>query len=296
MKPNEKEEKIIALLNEGKSYTFIQDKLQVSPSKISAIKRKFFIVNCENSATDSTTSSIDTSESGSSENSANMDDNFDFNPKIKKIDSNNNQKNQNFNNNKFKKPTIMENTNDPNSFSYNLELEKLRLEKNHVLELKKLELQQEELELKNGELNIKRSLMNNESKKIERQSKTLIFQFRKLMAKYQNGKWKYSQICEQSNALIALQEQIQEFCFQEDIDTDNLIVLMTLNKTIENFKEYAAEIFEIDEDDCDECDKDCEGCDNNEEEYFDDKILITIDSETQTMIDQSQTIDFDDYD
>jgi hypothetical protein len=296
MKPNEKEEKIIALLNEGKSYTFIQDKLQVSPSKISAIKRKFFIVNCENSATDSTTSSIDTSESGSSENSANMDDNFDFNPKNNKIDSNNNQKNENFNNNKFKNPTIMENTNDPNSFSYNLELEKLKLEQNHVIELKKLELQQEELELKNGELNIKRSLMNNESKKIERQSKTLIFQFRKLMAKYQNGKWIYNQICEQRNALIALQEQIEEFCFQEDIDTENLIVLMTLNKTIENFEEYATEIFEIDEDECDECEKDCEGCDNNEEEYYDDKILITIDSETQTMIDQSQTIDFDDYD
>lgn len=296
MKPDEKEAKIIELLNEGKSYTFIQDKLQVSPSKISTIKRKFFIVNCENSATDSTTSSIGTSESGSSENSANMDENFDFNPKINKIDSNKIQKNENFNNNKFKNPTIMENTNDPNSFSYNLELEKLKLEQNHVLELKKLELQQEELELKNGELNIKRSLMNNESKKIERQSKTLIFQFRKLMAKYQNGKWIYNQICEQRNALIALQEQIEEFCFQEDIDTENLIVLMTLNKTIENFKEYAAEIFEIDEDECDECEKDCEGCDYNEEEYFDDKILITIDSETQTMIDQSQTIDFDDYD
>jgi hypothetical protein len=295
MKPNEKEEKIIALLNEGKSYTYIQRTLLVSPGKISAIKRDYFSRISENSTSSSTTSSGSTSESGNSENSANMDDNFNFNPKNNKIDSNNIQKNKNLNNNKFKNPTIMENTNNPNSFSYNLELEKLRLEKNHVLELKKLELQKEELELKNGELNIKQSLMNAESKKIERQSKTLIFQFRKLMTKYQNGKWKYNQICEQRNTLIALQEQIEEFCFQEDIDTENLIVLMTLNKTIQNFKEYAAEIFETDEDECDECDEDCEGCDYNEDEYFDNKIQITIDSDTQKMIDQSQTIDFYDY-
>lgn len=294
MSPNEKDTKIIELLNAGKSYTAIQEILQVSPSKISAVKRSYLPENSENSTPSSATSSESSSKSSSEDSSTIFNENAIFNGKINKKEPNNAQTDNKNNNNNSIINKIMENLNIPNYF--NSELEQLKQNQAHEIELKKIELQREVLEQQNRESYLQKSRIDIEAKKIERQAKSLIYQFRKIMKKYQNGRWSYQLLCDHRKELVELLDQIEEFCFKESMDTENLTILNILNRTIQEFKSYAEEIFVEDPDQCDECDGDCEGCGNNEEEYLNNILKITIDSETQKMIHESQAIDFDDFD
>ena len=289
MKTINKDKQIIELLKEGKSYTYIQEVLQVSPSKIAMIRKNLF--SDSSSENISTSSSASSSVSNSDNFSTTTDDNIENYDFLHDNKNNVTTKNKNIENINFKK-TTMENQNN--------DVEKLKLELNHNLELKKLELQQESFDIQRRDLQIKKSIVDLEKQKIEREGKTLIYKFRKLMLKYKKCTMTYLQLDDYVNNLNTLFEDIDEYCFKEDIDKEELIILSILNKTIDTFEDYLEKLVCSNHEECSGCEDfgDCEDCefeiDESEAEEL--KIQISVDSAAQKMIDQSQTIDFDDYD
>lgn len=285
MKTMNKESEIIELLKKGKSYTYIQEVLKVSPSKIAMMKKKLF------SETGNENSSDSSSDSGIyQESTTNYYDNEE-NACFSEKHSNFTTEIEN-NENRYIKKRTMENQNN--------EVEKLKLELNHNLELKKLELQQESFDIQKRDLEMKKSMLDLEKQKVEKEGKALIYRFRKLMLKCKKGKMTYRQLIDFNIHLSDLSEAIEEYCFKEDFETEDLSILNILNNIIETYQDYHKQLICSYHEECCDCEDfgDCEDCDFEIEESEADEfqIQITIDPEIQQMIDESQTIDFYYYD
>jgi hypothetical protein len=182
------------------------------------------------------------------------------------------------------------------------------LQLDHKIALKKLALEKETLEIKRKELQLKSSALNNDRQKIEKEGKALIFRFRKMMSKFKSGTWTFQQIHDYYHNAVSLNDEIEEYCFKEDIDTDGLKILSILSGLISTFEDYVEEINEceleeeLDENDdvMDEDDDDLDDEDDDDEE--DDDLISTpttleiiVDKFQEIEINEAQSIGFDDY-
>lgn len=277
MNTQNKDNKIIELLNKGKSYSYIQEMLQVSPSKIAIIKKK--LSNNHNSSSENSSDEIfDSSSENNSFSSEKLNNNIIYDRKNDNEESKNSKNQKNVN---------MENQ--------NFEIMKYKLDLQHQLELKKIELQQESFELQKNEMQYNQQIIKIENLKKEKQEKILLFRFRKLMQKVTKGKWTYLKIFEQISNIRLLREEIEQFCFLEDMEIENLKVGQIVDKTIDFFENYLKEITETHNEECIDCEDygDCKDCDNeiDEDEAQELTIYITIDETTQKMIDESKFVD-----
>ena len=160
------------------------------------------------------------------------------------------------------------------------------------------------------ELQLKSSALNNDQQKIEKEGKALIFRFRKLMSKFKSGTWTFQQIKDYYHNAVSLNEEIEEYCFKEDIDADGLKILSILSDLISTFEEHVEKINEFElEKDLDDMDEDDD--ENEEEDYDDDddeddeeyenliptptSLEIIVDKFQEIEINEAQSIGFDDY-
>lgn len=111
-----------------------------------------------------------------------------------------------------------------------------------------------------------------EKRKIIKQGITLIFRFRKLAKKVEDGEWAYGDIDECSNKATDIKEEIEKYRFENDIETENLSILVMLEKIESEFEN-------IQHDDSDD--------DDTTDVEFDDDVL--------ELLERSNEIDFDDY-
>jgi hypothetical protein len=311
MNPNEKEAKVIELLKNGKSFTYIQGQLHVSPSKITFLKRMYLssdIDICNSSDHGSSGDSGSSSAGSATTTSTESEDNRTNYSIINENESKNNEFSKSINQIKNKM------SNNKNYYGKSKsEVEKLKLQLDHKVALKKLALEKEALELKKSELQLKKSVFNNDQQKIEKEGKVLIFRFRKLMSKFKSGIWPFQQIIEYYNNAVSLNEEIEKYCFKEDIDIEGLKILTILNNVISAFEEYVEEINELEaenekedmEDENEEDDEyeDDEDEDDEEEDDEDSDLISTptsleiiVDKFQENEINEAQSIDFDDYD
>lgn len=277
MNTQNKDNKIIELLNKGKSYSYIQEMLQVSPSKIAIIKKK--LSNNHNSSSENSSDEIfDSSSENNSFSSEKLNNNIIYDRKNDNEESKNSKNQKNIN---------MENQ--------NFEIMKYKLDLQQQLELKKIELQQESFELQKNEMQYNQQIIKIENLKKEKQEKILLFRFRKLMQKVTKGNWTYLKIFEQISNIRLLREEIEEFCFLEDMEIENLKVGQIIDKTIDFFENYLKEITETHDEECIDCEDygDCKDCDNeiDEDEAQELTTYITIDEAIQKMIDESKFVD-----
>jgi len=229
-----KEKTIIELLEQGKSYKYIQEALNVSPSTIAQVKKEYF---SSEATTTSTTDAIvaptcsATNDSNCSEKHREPFKDLFNNPK-----NNNNMKNYYYNDD------------DELEDSEKVSLEKMRLEMAHELELKKIEKESQELNFKLRELKIKEEQAYSEKRKTEKQGRSLIFRFRKQAEKIEDGEWTYGEIDKYYSKIIDLKEEIEKYCFENDIETDDLSILVILEKMESEFESLLDE--DADADDC----------------------------------------------
>ncbi len=299
-----KDSQIIALLKEGKSYTQIQELLQVSPSKIAMIKRKYLTADNNNNES----SSVSSSDSSSGSRITTDSDSFIENDIGIEEDDNDSYINEdNSNNIHHLKNLNMQTPQNTKKSNYYVkersEVEKLKLQLAHKIDLKNIALRKEELAIKRSDIQKEKYALDVDRRRIEREGKALIFRFRKLMGVFKSGLWSGQQIRVYYNNITTLRDEIEEYCFKDDIDIEGLKILMLLNKTInffidclEKIKETENEDIEDDEDD-EEWDND-EDDDDDEDEDEDDNeasIQIVIDPVKQREFDGAQVLDFDDY-
>jgi len=152
------------------------------------------------------------------------------------------------------------------------QLEKIRLKLAHDIAMKKLEREDEELSLRKRELRIKEEVAFSDRRKIEKQGKTLIFRFRKLAEKAEEGEWTYGNIDVMSAKATDLKEEIEKYCFENDIETENLSILVILEKIESEFEN-------LQDDDSDD----------------DDTINVEFDEDVLEMVERANDVDFEDY-
>jgi len=286
-----KEEKIVELLRAGKSYTEIQTLLEVSPSKISQIKKEYLTSDSDDENTsDTTTFNTDSttgSDSSIGSSSDSSSDNSSAGSNIGGKSINNNKNNTKMDNEKHYDPEL--------NYSDKIALEKLKINLAHEAEMKRLEnesseqdLRWRELSLKErntialenslkeknasaGNLSLEEKKAEEERKKMEKQGKSLIFRFRKMTGKIIDGEWTKSECDNFLEHVSDLKEQIELYCFENDIETDGLRILEIIEKIEDEFVEI------IDDDDDDD-----ELYDLSFEELYDD-------------IEEAKEIDFESY-
>jgi len=254
-----KEEKIVELLRAGRSYSEIQILLEVSPSKISQVKKEYFPTETDEESTSDTTTFYNDSTTDSDSSS----DGSSAGSKIGEKSVSNLNKN-----------TPMENKNFPNPelhYPDMIAIEKLKIELAHEAEMKRLEYASVEQELRLRELTLKERRANSddeflkarivaeisskeknsnlgspsledkkaeeEQKKIERQGKLLTLKFKKLVASLQDGEWAKWELNEILSKTIKLKEKIEVFCIEYDFDMEGIRVLDILKEIEENLDE-----------------------------------------------------------
>jgi len=223
----EKEQQIIELLRQGKSYLYIQSVVKVSPSKIANVKKNYIENGSEfTEDTTATTTMLLATTSVNTGSSDTTTENY--------IESQNNLINNLKNKLTMNTDEIFED--DDLDYSEKGALEKIKLKMAHDLALKKLEREDEEISLRKRELRLKEEQASSEKRKTEKQGRSLIFRFRKLAEKVENGEWTYGEIDKCSEKATELKEAIEEYCFENDIDTDELSVLVILNKLESEFE------------------------------------------------------------
>lgn len=241
----EKEKKIVELLQAGKSYTDIQKLLEVSPSKISQVKKEYCTTETDDSdsmdATTFATGSSNDFDNSSSDNSINKglspketlgfrnkehpDNNMDFELK----------------------------------YADKIELEKMKLNLAQEVELKKLEIASAEQELRWRELSLKersaeayekalKEQLNEkarameaqrekeENERAEKRANILLSRFRKHIDKLEDGEWSKADLYEYLDKTVELKEKIETFCDEFDIVTKGLRMLEILETIEEQFE------------------------------------------------------------
>lgn len=250
-----KEQKIIELLQQGKPYSYIQSVVQVSPSKIASVKKVYMESSSESSDTtdDTTTILPTTTDVNTDSRSATTTDYLE-------------SQNELINNIKNK---LTMNTDE---IFEDDDLEKIKLRLAHDLAMRKIDRENEELELRKKELRLKEDAANSDKRKIEKQGRTLIFHFRKLAEKVKNGDFTFGEIDKYSEKATELREEVEQYCFENEIDSDELSILVILRKMESEFESMQ--------------DEDYDDNDINEVEFEDD---------TLEMVERANEVDFDSY-
>lgn len=250
-----KEQEIIELLRQGKSYSYIQKIVQVSPSKIASVKKLHMEGGSELSETlNDTTTILPATTSVNTESSGTTTTNY--------LESQNNLINN------LKNKLTM----DANEIFEDDDLEVIKLKLAHDIAMKNLEKDNEELSLRKRELRLKEEIAFADKKKTEKQGKSLIFRFRKLVEKIEDGEWTHGEIDECVSKMTDLKDEIEKYCFENDIDSDDLSVLVIL-------KRMELELEEVQDDDA----------------YLDDTTDLEFGDEVLEMVERAKDIDFDDY-
>jgi len=301
-----KEEKIVELLREGKSYTEIQTLLEVSPSKISQIKKEYFISDSdEESTTDTTTFTTDSttdSDSSSGNSSDSSSENSSAGSNIEEKSINNIKNNIKLDNEKYHDPEL--------HYSDMIALEKLKINLAHEAAMKRLENESMEQELRwrdqslrekkanadeqflkekiaaemsseekshnAGDISSKRNRNIEERSIAKKKGKHLVFTFRRLIGKLIDGEWTKGEIvdfiCDAEN----LKDKIEIYCFAYNISLEGLRMMSILKKV--------DEMFEIPDGDFDEFLK------------LDDEHTVDIKfEELYDIIEEAKKVDFDTY-
>jgi len=283
----EKDKEILELLRQGKSYSYIQKIVQVSPSKIASVKKMYLengnelsgytpetiptlpdttitlpATTIENSGSSDTTTIQPLTEIKNSGGSTTE-------LKIKNIGINTDYlKSQNNLIINLKKKLTME----QNEIFEDDDIEVIRLKMAHDIAMKNLEKENEELSLRKRELLIKEAHAFSEQKKTEKQGRSLLFRFRKLAEKIEDGVWTYGEINDCFNKTVELKEEIEKYCFENEIDSEDLSVITTLDK----MKSELEELQDDSEDD-------------------DETIEVEFDNEILEMTERAKEVDFETY-
>jgi hypothetical protein len=225
----DKEQQILLLLEQGKSYSYIQQTLQVSPSKVAWVKKNLYSGSSasENQLNTTTEDAINsttgaTTGSNGSSKKANQESENDRNSIYKPK-------------NLFTMTNYYENDEEELDENEKVSLEKYRLQLAHQLELKKLENQEREIELKKKDLEIKSEMAFSEKRKTEKQEKNLLHQYRKLAKRIEEREWTYGDIYDVYSIAYDLKEDIEKFSVENDIETEGLSILVDLDKIITIF-------------------------------------------------------------
>ncbi len=241
-----KEEKILELLREGKSYTSIQNILQVSPSKIAQIKKEYFTTEeLEYSTTDTTTFTTEEFENSTTDTTTFTTDSGSD------VDSSSNIGSEIENNTIINPKKTINMTNDDIynedelDYSERASLEKLKIKCAHEINLKRIERENKELELRSRELSLKEKNANIETNKMDKQAKALIFRFRKLVDGLVDEEWTIGELKELLEKATELKEKVESYCFENDIETEGLRIIFILERIEKEIEEF----IEDDEDD-----------------------------------------------
>ena len=255
-----KELKIIELLRLGKSYSYIQQNVEVSPSKIASVKR-IYMDNGSEGYDCTTTKPLPATTTVNTDSSDTTTDYLESQNKL--IINLKNKLTMNSNNNL---------EDDDLDLSEKAFLEKTRLEMAHEIAMRRLDKDDEELEIRKKELELKEKSASAENKKIEKEGRSLIYRFRKLAEKVENAEWTYGDIDDCSEKATELKEEIEKYCFENEIDTNGLSILIMLNKIETEFENLQL--------------------DNADE---DDTIEVEFDDEVLEMIERANELDFNSY-
>lgn len=258
-----KEEQILMMLQDGKSYTNIQTLLQVSPSKIAMVKKAYLTTgSAKNEAGSSTTATTRNTTTGSDihENGSNNSSEFANNTIINTKTQCKMGTNQYFNDD------------SDMDYSKRLELEKIKLEQAHEIALRKLDREEEELDLKKRELALREKQLENANARSEKKGKILLAKFKRLAEKCKDGEWSYDNALDAYNTALALQEEIEQYCLENNIESSGLMILTILERIIEEFDQMTEEV--LSEGDTDD---------------------VAFDDDIPDLMEQAKEIDFDTY-
>lgn len=229
---------ILDLLNQGCTYTQIQEALHVSPKVISAVKKEHFPL-------------------GKYSNDGTSSDYFHREPhpppeqNLDKNNENNQYKSLTTEFYKHRNTKTMgynEDDEEDDVISSKLELEKYRLQLAHELEMEKIqslrEERERELRIKERELNLKHEEMSLNSEKKEEEKRNLLFLIKEIVDACIDGETTYEEAQTLLNKTKQTQHDCEHYCFVNNIkfagtESHNILshVISTLIKFIDDFYE-----------------------------------------------------------
>jgi hypothetical protein len=228
---------IIQMLNEGSSYSVIQEELQVSSKTISATKKAIM-------------------ESGESSNDRLSSTPFQRNPDPPPKPDNREPNNHFTGQNNFYQPQktnkTMTNYNnkadDDDTQVSKIKLEKLRLQLEHDRETQKLEAisykDNREYRLKEQEIQLKRDELEAIQIKKTDEKRTLLFRLKKLTQQCEDDEYTYEEVEAMLDEAEDLLPKIEEYCFINEIefeDSESQLILYEIKETLDDFLESTDE-------------------------------------------------------
>ncbi len=284
----DKETKILELIQQGCTYLHIQSVVGVSPAKISAVKKKYFIAKSENNIQNTTViqpqNEENTTEIPKNEEDATiLSQNEEDTTENLNINANNGsdttitglEKSKNTITNPKKLKTMSYNYTDdeePREFSEEFELEKLKLENEHEIKMRQIEKEENEQEIKDRELRIEEAKLEAERRKTEKQELEILFKFRKLVKNCLEGDgedWEEYEAIDFYNKVVDLSEKVEEYCFVNKIDQEGLKILAILEQIATAFDEFTDNMGSSDE--------------------------LTLDDDLKELLEMVEEVDFDSY-
>jgi len=231
----ETQARIIEMLNEGMSYSTIQEELSVSSKTISATRKAF--LESENSSKDGLSSTF-------------LDQNPDPPPQPVQWENNNTMREIN-NNFKTQKPKqIMTNYNenfdneeyDDNEPVSKLSLDKYRLQLEHEREMAKLEAlsvkEEREQCHKDEELQLKRAELALIQQKKNEEMRSLLFRLKKLTDQCEDGEYDYEEVESMNDEAEKLLSDIEKYCFVNELTFEGTESQKMLSMILTTFSEF----------------------------------------------------------
>lgn len=237
----ETEAQIIEMLNEGMSYTTIQEELKVSSKTISATKKAF--MESENSSNDALSSTS-------------FQKNPDPPPRPDLWEPTNHFKEKNNSFQPQKTQKAMSNYNDDvDDDDYNddeqvtkLSLEKLRLQLEHEREMQKLEAVNEketrEYRLKEREIQLKSDELEAIQGQKTEEMRSLLFRIKKLTQQCDDGEYAFEDVETMLDEAEEVLNDCEKYCFINQIkfeETESNTILSEIISTLSDFLESTDE-------------------------------------------------------
>jgi hypothetical protein len=274
-----KTKEIIELLEQGKTYHEIQTILQVSPTRISKIKKKYLSRDSESEEDDYDNTLVpemiedddfdDTDSDSDSEFDSEADDsNTDFGSNYQSNDSKNSIYGSGFTNSGKRTMhsigrydqtgrNIFPHSQNPHSINedsqYNrllqqqkehFEVMKHKYNLEHERKLMQMEDEREARIFQREQFLIKQE---NERKENRFKEKNFVKKFQKIFNHIEDGEWTYDELEDLTETIDSLGEAIENHCERNDIETENLRILNLLAK-FKNEIEKALDIMGDDND------------------------------------------------
>lgn len=228
---HENEDKILEMLLEGFSYAEIQESLQVSSKTIAAVKKAHFpLVKSAIDVLSSDTFPTLSIPEPVKKQATSIDSDPKHQP-IKHFPKTQTRKTMNY----------YDEDEDDTSLSQ-LEVEKLKLELAHELEIKKLETMRDErereLDLKEQELQLKKDELSIHSKKKEDEKRTLLFRIKKIAEACVDAEYSFDEADSLLTEAKQVLSQCDQYCFVNGVNfsvTDSHTLLTNIITTLEEF-------------------------------------------------------------